>query len=140
MQQFIEFAVNHWILSSLWLFIATMLVTSWIRGAGKNPTLTSQQATDLINRQDAVVVDIRAKADFSKGHVINSMNIPLSELTKDNSGLEKHKNSPIIVVCNTGMQAGVAANQLRSAGFEQVYRLAGGIQAWKADSMPIATK
>jgi len=140
MQQFIEFITNHWILSSSWIFIAAMLVSSWMRSASKNPSVNSQQATDLINRQDAVVVDIRGNGEFKNGHVINSINIPMSDLTNNASALEKHKNNPIIVVCNTGMQASVAANQLKTAGFEQVYRLAGGIQAWKADSMPIATK
>ncbi|MEJ2694685.1 MAG: rhodanese-like domain-containing protein [Candidatus Thiodiazotropha sp.] len=138
MQQLIDFAMNHWILVTAFALVAGYLVFDLLQG--DKGSVDPIAATDLINRQDAVVVDIRPTADFNKGHIINAVNIPSNGFANQVSTLNKHRNKPIIVSCRSGAQSAGACAQLRKAGFEQVYNLKGGILAWQSGNLPITRK
>ncbi|AQZ94417.1 rhodanese-like domain-containing protein [Halopseudomonas phragmitis] len=134
-QQLIEFIGNHYILTTAFLVVLTLLIVTEGRKAGK--VLTTQQATALINREHALVVDVRAKKEYSAGHIVDSLNIPHDSLAKRLVELEKHKDKPLILVCANGQHAGPCAKQLKAAGFNNVSRLSGGISGWRADSLPL---
>ena len=51
--------------------------------------------------------------------------------------LDKHKDSPVILVCKMGTSASLAGRQLRARGFARVARMQGGIQGWRADNLPV---
>ena len=95
---------------------------------------------NLINREDGVVVDVRPMADYSQGHIINSINIPANSLKTQLNRLEKYKQKPIIVACRSGAQSSAACKQLQKAGFEKVFNLQGGILAWQNANLPISRK
>ncbi len=133
--QLIEFVGNHILLTSVWFAIGLLLIISINKGA--TSAVSSQQLVNLINRQEALVVDIRNQNDFNKSHIAGSKNIQLTELTNQLTKLEKWKKKPIVVVCNAGVQANSACSQLKKNGFEQVFKLKGGIQNWLADSLPL---
>lgn len=137
-EQIIEFIGNHWILSSLW--VALLLAFLLHRSRTGAQVIGPQQAVMLINRQDAVVVDIRDKKEFDSGHIVDARHIPMSTLEKRLGELEKFKSHPVIVVCKMGQHSGEAAKQLQNAGFEQVMRLRGGMAEWKADQLPVVQK
>jgi rhodanese-related sulfurtransferase len=138
MQQLIDFAMNHWILVTAFALVAGYLVFDLLQG--DKGSVDPIAATDLINRQQAVVVDIRPSADFHKGHIINAINIPSNGFANQISTLNKHKEKPIIVSCRSGAQSTGACAQLRKAGFEQVYNLKGGILAWQSGNLPVTRK
>lgn len=139
MQQLFEFFSNNPILGSAWLVFAALLLISIIKTATSgSQSLTPLMATQLINKEDAHVVDLRAVADFNKGHIHGATNIPFTKLKDSTKDLEKYKQSPIIMVCGTGMQSGSAAILLRKHGFEQVHKLKGGIQSWSGDNLPLS--
>lgn len=139
MQQLFEFFGNHPFLGSAWLAFALLLLTSIIKTmTSGSKSLTPLMATQMINKQDAHVVDLRAVADFNKGHIHGSINIPFTRLKDSFKDLEKYKQSPIIMVCATGMQAGSASILLRKHGFKEVHKLKGGIQSWSSDNLPLA--
>lgn len=139
MEQLFEFFGNHPFLGSAWLAFALLLLISIIKTmTSGSKSLTPLMATQLINKENAQVVDLRAVADFNKGHIHGSVNIPFTKLKDSTKDLEKYKQSPIIMVCNTGMQSGSAAILLRKHGFEQVHKLKGGIQSWSSDNLPLA--
>lgn len=91
----------------------------------------------LINRADALVVDLSAIADFEKGHIAGSRNVIPSQFDPEGKLLAGKKQSPVVLVCRTGMASAAAARRLRKAGFEQVYWLEGGIAAWQAAGLPL---
>ncbi|KAF1688770.1 rhodanese-like domain-containing protein [Pseudoxanthomonas taiwanensis] len=91
----------------------------------------------LINRADALVVDLSAIADFEKGHIAGSRNVIPSQFDPEGKLLAGRKQSPVVLVCRTGMASAAAARRLRKAGFEQVYWLEGGIAAWQAAGLPL---
>ncbi len=139
MQQYIEFFSNHPILSAVWLVLFIMLIASWVKS--KFSAVRQITPTDLtmqVNRNNAVVVDIRAEADFSKGHITGARNLSLTEIEKQQlSGLEKHKAEPIILVCQAGVSAQKAAASLLKQGFTSVAVLQGGMGSWTGASLPV---
>lgn len=93
--------------------------------------------TVLINRENALVVDLRPLADFDKGHIAGSKNVLMSQFDPESKVLAPAKQLPIVVVCQSGMTAGGAAKRLKAAGFERVHVLEGGIAAWQQADLPL---
>ena len=93
--------------------------------------------TALVNRQDALVVDVSAATDYEKGHIAGAKNVQMSQFDADNKILAKVKELPVAVVCRTGTTSADAARKLARAGFRQVHWLDGGIAAWQQASLPL---
>lgn len=94
--------------------------------------------TALVNRDNALVVDLRPIADFEKGHIPGSKNVQMSQFDPENKQLAPARSLPVVLVCKTGMAAGDAAKRLKKAGFENVYVLDGGIGGWQQADLPLA--
>jgi len=137
-QQLIDFAMNHWMILTAFVLIAAYLIFTLVQG--DKGSVDPMAATEMINHQQAVVVDVRPSADFHKGHIINAINIPSNGFTNQIGTLSKHKDKPIIVSCRSGAQSTSACHQLRNAGFEQVYNLKGGLLAWQSANLPVSRK
>ena len=100
--------------------------------------LSTHDATMLINKDDAVVLDIRPAAEFKKGHIIGAKQLKPEQINKaEFASLEKSKDKPIIVVCAMGMTAKRTAMQMLKAGFTKVSVLKGGMGAWQGASLPV---
>ncbi|BAV32690.1 sulfurtransferase [Sulfuricaulis limicola] len=134
----LQFVINNWYLFVALAVILFLLATGpisqqmyGIRNAN------AAQAIQLLNRENGVVVDVCEPKEFSAGHVPNAINLPLSSLKDQLRNLEKHKNKPIIVSCRSGNRSLKAAVILRKHGFATVYNLAGGLQAWERDNLPL---
>jgi len=94
------------------------------------------EAVQLINRQDAAILDVREPGEFKGGHIPNARNVPAGQLGERMKELEKLRKRPILVTCATGSRSAAACGELHKAGFEQVYALAGGMGAWQQAGMP----
>lgn len=138
MQQFIEFGLRHWELIAAFVVVFILVIIFEIYGqmAGLKQ-LSTHAATLLINKQDAVVVDIRDKESFAQGHIAQAINIPLTDLEAKQKQLDKYKNKPIILVCTMGQSTTKAAAFLNKNGFTQVQALKGGINAWQSANLPL---
>jgi rhodanese-related sulfurtransferase len=95
------------------------------------------EAVQLINRRDAVVLDVRDAAEYKSGHITNARHVPEKEIASRMKELEKMKAKPIIVSCARGNRSMNVANQLRSVGFTEVFSLRGGLTAWQQANMPL---
>lgn len=95
------------------------------------------EATLLINREDAVVLDVRQSGEFNAGHLPSAINIPEGKLGERMQELEKHRDKPIILCCASGLRSNRACKDLRKSGFEKLYNLDGGVDAWAAASYPL---
>ncbi len=141
MEQYIEFIGNHPILSIIWLVIVFMLITGWFKSKfSAIKQINPQQLTLMVNRESAVIADIRPLKDFNTGRIANSVHLSVEKAKQsDFAELEKHKNNPIILVCATGMTASGIANNLAKAGFESVFILSGGMQSWQTAGLPLVS-
>ena len=138
MQQIIDFTMNHPILVVAFFLVAGLLIHNLMMG--DKGSVDPVAATEMINHKDALVVDVRPAADFHKGHIINALNIPINGFGNQINSLNKHKEQPIIISCRSGSQSQGACQQLRKAGFGQVYNLRGGILGWQSASLPLTRK
>lgn len=95
------------------------------------------EAVQLINRRDAVVLDVRATGDYATGHIANARHFPEAQLADRMKDLDKYKSRPIIVSCQTGSRAPAVTAMLRKQGFPEAFALRGGIAAWQQASLPL---
>jgi len=139
MQQFVEFIGNHPMLATIWVVLFLWLIFSAINSAlSPVKEINSHDATLLMNRSDAVVVDIRPPAEFKKGHILGAKALTQEQVNgPDFKSLEKFKSKPIIVVCAMGMSARRTATQMLKAGFSQVSVLKGGMNTWNSEGLPV---
>lgn len=138
MEQYTAFAAQHWVLSTafgvvLLLFLLNELYTYLT----SIPKVTPEEAMDLINHQQALIIDGRSSLDFNKGHILGAINIPYKELNDKLGKIEKHKTQPIILSCAMGQQSQVAGKQLRQLGYTHVVCLGGGIATWQQNNLPL---
>lgn len=99
--------------------------------------VSSLQATLLMNREHAIVVDVRDTAEFAAGHITSARNIPLVDLEKRIDELAKFKGKPVILVCASGARSARAQSVLAKAGFEKLHNLSGGMAGWQKDGQPV---
>ncbi|MAD75805.1 MAG: rhodanese-like domain-containing protein [Rheinheimera sp.] len=139
MAQFIEFVTNHPLLSLAWVVIFLIIVGGWIKARfSAIRQVSPTELTMLVNRQDGVVLDIRGEEEFKKGHIAGARHITASQISEQKlNGLEKQKDAPIIVVCQSGMSAPKSAAELTKQGFSNVSVLQGGMGAWSGASLPV---
>lgn len=95
------------------------------------------EAVTLINRRDAVVLDVRDAAEYKSGHITNARNVPEAEIDTRAKELDKIKAKPVIVSCGRGNRSAAIAAKLRKLGFAEVVALRGGIAAWQQANMPL---
>ncbi|GGB73900.1 rhodanese-like domain-containing protein [Shewanella inventionis] len=139
MQEYMEFFKANPMLSLAWVGLFVALVVSVIKsGTSKVKNVGNQELTMMVNKQDAKVIDVRGKEEFKKGHIVDAVNVTLSEIKNNQvTSLEKYKNSPIIMVCNSGMTSSQAAQLLIKQGFENVFNLKGGMGEWQGANLPV---
>jgi rhodanese-related sulfurtransferase len=134
MALFLEFIAQQWVLVAALLVVAAMLFFHEARKSG--PSVSPQQAINLINADGGVFVDLRDAADYKIGHIVDAVNIPTAKLESRLGELEKYRSSPIVLVCKMGQQSGAAGKQLRAGGFEHVYKMSGGMMEWGNLQLP----
>lgn len=105
------------------------------RSAGQS--VNPGEATLLINREDARVLDVREADEYAAGHLPDAIHIPLGKLAERIGELDKFKAQPLIVCCATGMRSGKACAELKKAGFARLCNLNGGVDAWVGAGYPI---
>ena len=135
MEQFFEFIGNHPLLVGAFVMLFALFIANEMRRGGR--TVTAQQLVELVNRQGAVVLDVRDKQEFSAGHIVDAVNIPHAAVAARMSELKKYKTKPLVVACKMGQHAGAVGTTLRKAGFENVSRLRGGVSEWRSQNLPV---
>lgn len=132
-----EFVQNNIWLILLAAFSGFMLVFPNLRSKFSGAKEASPiEAVQLMNHQDALVLDVREANEFAGGHIANARHIPLGQLANNLQTLEKHKDKTIVVNCRSGSRSAMACGILRKHGFANVYNLRGGILAWEQAGLP----
>lgn len=134
-----EFAQNNIFWIALALFSGGAFVWHTVRGSGV-AGIAAVQASLLINREDALVLDVREPAEFNSGRIPHAKHIPLGQLDKRIDELTKWKEKPVIAYCQSGNRSASACAALKKAGFTQVHNLNGGLPAWQDANLPVTRK
>lgn len=93
-----------------------------------------------IDKDDALLLDVRTPAEFAKGHIEGAANEDwlAGDLLKDVSGIDKTK--PVLLYCAVGGRSGKAMAAMIEAGFTDVRDLKGGFNAWESDKLPVISQ
>lgn len=132
-----DFVQNNLLLIAVALISGGMLLWPLISSGGGGPSVSNLEATQLINRSDGVVIDIRETGEFSQGRIIGSKHIPLGQLESRVGELKKFKTRPIIVYCESGSRSRQAITVLQNNGFEKAFSLSGGFASWQQAGLPV---
>jgi rhodanese-related sulfurtransferase len=134
-----EFISAHPLLSMGLLAVTLALVMNELsRFTQGYKNISPAQLTQLINRENALVIDISPLGDYERGHIVGSKHVLPSQLDPESKLLAKVKELPVAVVCRNGMASTQAAKRLVKAGFTKVFLLEGGIGAWQGAELPLA--
>lgn len=132
-----EFIQQNIYLVAIAVISGGVLLFQSFRRIGGSSALTPTQATLLINRENAVVIDVREPDEYVTGHLPESRNIPLARLQERAGELDKLKDSPLLIICLSGARSSQACGQLAKLGFTKVNNLEGGINAWRTAGLPL---
>jgi rhodanese-related sulfurtransferase len=131
----VDFVRNNLLLFAVAIVSGAMLVWPIFRRTTGGPWVTTSQATHLINREDALVVDVRDPGEYAAGHILGAKNVPLSRIGDTEVG--KRKDRPVIVYCDGGARSNKALAALKGQGFSRVVNLSGGIGGWQQAGLPV---
>ena len=134
MALFLEFLTQQWHLAGALLVVVALLFMHEMRKSG--PSLSPQQAINLVNSEKGVFLDMRDAGDYKQGHIVDALHIPAARLGERMSELEKYRERPVILVCKMGQQASAAGKQLKANKFEKVYKMSGGMMEWGNLQLP----
>jgi len=133
--QLFEFAANHYVLVGIFVILLIAFLVN--EGKQGGAAITTGNLVSLINREGAVVLDVRDSKDFGEGHIAGAVNIPYANLDNRISELEPYKEKAVVLVCKMGQHASAAGRKLKTQGFVNVRRLAGGMAEWTGANLPV---
>jgi rhodanese-related sulfurtransferase len=135
--QLIEFSSHHSMLVAALVAILAMLAADTVRRRLSGiRDIEPRQATQLLNNENAVMIDMRSDKEFRSSHIFNA--IHLDNIQDAATRLQKYRDKPLIVYCNSGNRSLGTCGKLHKLGFENVYNLKGGILAWQKSDLPVS--
>lgn len=140
MEKVLFFASEQWLLISALAAAVWALIYLDHRSAGAS--LSAHALTEMVNNEQAVVIDLREKADFDQGHIVGAVNVPYSKWQSQQAAgganeLAAYKERPIVLVCKMGQHSSQVARKLKTAEYSDIYRLSGGLAEWQNAQMPL---
>ena len=134
-----EFLGNHFYLTLAFVGVFVALLVGEAQRFMRGYTaLTPAGLTQLINRENALLIDVSSVQDFEKGHIPGAKHVAMSQFDPENKELAKAKDLPVAIYCRNGQASGQAAQRLMKAGFSRVYWLDGGLASWTEAQLPLA--
>jgi len=132
------FLEKNWMLVAALITSGLMLLWPLLqRRLSPAKEIGTLNVTQLINRENAVLLDVREVNEFEGGKLPNAIHIPLSQLGSRMGELAKMTSRPIVVYCTRGQRSGTAGAALAKQGFANIYQLQGGMKAWKDAGLPL---
>ena len=132
-----KFLIDNWMLIAIVLGAGGGLLWPMLASNAGAGALTANGAVQRINRDKAVVVDVREVDEFATGHIAAAKNLPVGQLEAKLAAAVKNKSLPLILVCATGARANKALATAKKLGYAQAEVLSGGLKAWKEANLPI---
>ena len=138
LQRLPEFIGNHPFLSFGFLgVLAAVIAGEFSRLTRGYKALTPAGLTQVINRDNALLIDVSSIQDYEKGHVPGARHVAMSQFDPESKDLAKARDLPVAIYCKTGQSAGAAAKRLKKGGFSKVYTLDGGLRTWVEAQLPL---
>ncbi len=141
MSNFIAFAQGNVFLVGAFAALIIITIAFEIQKLAKPYSdIGPNETVRLINREGAVLLDLRESHEIGNGTIQNAKHLPVSALQQRLADISSLKNTPLVAFCANGLRAPAACRLLRKHGFSRVYHLKGGITSWQQANMPLVRK
>jgi rhodanese-related sulfurtransferase len=108
-----------------------------------NPSFSSVASPTVVDvhearrRQSAraLLVDVREPAEWNQGHAPNATHIPLGGLGARLAEIPRDRD--VLLICRSGNRSGNAQRQLQQLGYQRVFNVTGGMNAWTSAGLPV---
>jgi rhodanese-related sulfurtransferase len=97
--------------------------------------ITPAAARQLIERNKAVLIDIREPEEHAREHIVGARLVPISGF--DQHDFDRDHDKAVIVHCRSGMRTAEHAASIIARGFPRAFALEGGLEAWKKAGLPV---
>ena len=135
----LNFITENWMLFALALVSGSMLLVPVLQGSMQSG-LTPSLVVQLMNKERAVVIDVRTMVEYQAERIAGSVHVDLSELEAKLPQVHKNKAHPLVLVCESGMRSVKGLQVAQKLGYEQAHSLSGGMKAWKEATLPTQTQ
>lgn len=133
-----QFLEKNWILVLAFVLSGAMLLWPLIaRRLSAVKEIGTLNVTQLMNHENAVLIDLREPGEFKGGKLPGALHIPLSQLGQRTDELAKLNKRPVVAYCALGRRSTMVGGALAKAGFANIYSLRGGLKAWRDAGLPI---
>ena len=134
----LSFIENNWPLILVMVVSGGMLLWPLIQHRlSPMREIGALQATQLINRKNALMLDVRETKEYEGGRVPNAVHLPVSQLAGRAAELKRFMSRPVVAYCDRGNRSRTAVATLTKLGFAEVYTLRGGLRAWQDAGLPL---
>ncbi|GAW86084.1 conserved hypothetical protein [Bathymodiolus platifrons methanotrophic gill symbiont] len=138
MDQYIEFASEHWMLVTAFFAVIYFLIQDIFEASvRKYQTISPMLTVTKLNTGHPIILDVREAGEFKKGHIADAIHIPLDSIENQVKKIDLYKQDEVIVVCHSGSRSAPACSNLQKLGFENVFLMTGGMQSWEENKLPI---
>ena len=138
MLEFNLFLIDYWYFSVPLFFFIFLFVYSEMNKGGKK--IEPNELTRLVNKENAILIDLRKKEDYENGHIMTALNYPHQEFDNQMHELNKFKDRPIVLVCDMGRNSANIGEKLKKGEFQETFRLNGGMMTWTQENLPVVQK
>ena len=136
-----DFIASNFVLFAALGIIIALIVRMEIKRALRGfKSVTPAEAVRFINKEDALVLDIRESNELSQGSIRGARHLALSVLKQRLEELQEYIEKPVIAYCKAGNRSTQACEILKKNNFSNVMSLKGGLEAWKMDNLPVVKK
>ena len=115
------------------LMLAMLLVLTGCGGTAEENTyqqITQEEAKNMMDTQEAIVLDVREQDEFDAGHIPGAVLLPVGTITKDTAAaVIPELDSVVLVYCRSGNRSKKASQALVELGYTGIYEF-GGINTW----------
>lgn len=134
----LDFLIQNWyLILTLVIILALLLLEPYLLKLSGIDSVGPLGVTQLVNREDAVVLDVCTAKEFSAAHIPDALSVPTSEIATLSDKINRYKDKPVIISCRSGNRAKGAAKKLVKQGFKKIYILTGGNAAWEKENLPM---
>lgn len=136
--QLLAFIQQHALLVSLFAaFLLAVIIFEFRARLKAGVTLSPQAVIAMVNRENALLVDVRGADKFKQGHIINAKHSPQDKVETLLKDLKISQDKPIVMVCQRGISAALVGERLKKQGFTRIFVLQGGMDAWLQAQLPV---
>lgn len=138
MDRLLEYCAHHpWLAAYVLATGLAALVYEWWQRLQDTGAIAPHEVVRLMN-QGATLLDVRPAADYAQGHIGGARHFDGTQIDKAAETLKRYKERPLVVYCDRGTSAAGVVRTLTRQGFTKVFKLRGGLAAWRTENLPLA--